>query len=77
MKLGNYHEGFVARHFGRNKSEIWVWGTKIYDATDFQPTAQQDKLCLNPLPLLLIDHKYIHEVGKLSRRFFPAAFWAK
>ena len=47
------------------------------DATDNQPTAQQVKLGLNPFPLLLIYHKYIHEVGKLSRRFTPAAFWAK
>ena len=45
--------------------------------TDIQPTAQQDKLSLNPLQLLLIDCKYVLEVGKLSRRFIPAAFWAK
>ena len=47
------------------------------DASDFQPTAQEVKSGLNLLPLLLIDHKYIHEVGKLSRTFFPAAFCAK
>ena len=56
---------------------MWIWGTKIYDATDRVPTAQRVKLGLTPLPLLLIDHKYIHEVGKLSRKFIPAAFWAK
>ena len=47
------------------------------DATDFQPTAQQVKSGLNLLQLLLIDYKNIHEVGKLSRTFFHAAFWAK
>ena len=47
------------------------------DTTDFQPTAQQVKLDLYPLPFLLIHQKYIHEVGNLSRRFFPAVFWAK
>ena len=47
------------------------------DATDSHPTAQQVKSGLNPLPLLLRYDKYIHEVGKLSRRFFPAGLWAK
>ena len=47
------------------------------DTTDFQPTAQQVRLCLNPFSLLLIHHKYIDQVGKPSRRCFPAAFWAK
>ena len=27
--------------------------------------------------MFLINHKYIDEVGKPSRRCFPAAFWAK
>ena len=47
------------------------------DATDNQPTTHQVKLRLYPLPLLLIYHKYMNEVGKLSRRFIAAAFWAK
>ena len=47
------------------------------DATDFQPTAQLVKLGLNPLSLLLIHHNYKDQVGKPSRRCFPAAFWAK
>ena len=50
---------------------MWIWErkSKFCDATDNQPTAPQVQLGLNPLPLLLIYHKYIHEVGKLSRRF--------
>ena len=47
------------------------------DTTDNQSTAQRVKLGLNPLPLLLIHHKYKREVGKLSGWFFTAAFWAK
>ena len=49
MKWGNYHEGLFPQHFGRKNSEIWIWGTKIDDATDYQPTAQQVKLGLNLL----------------------------
>ena len=45
--------------------------------TDFQPTAQQVKLGLNPFSLLLVHHKYIDQVEKPSRRCFPARFWAK
>ena len=47
------------------------------DANDSHPAAQHVKSGLNPLPLLLRYDKYIHEVGKLSGRFFPAGFWAK
>ena len=59
------------------KYESGVRKSTYCNATDFQPTAQQYKLCLNPLPFLLIYHKYMHEVGKLSGRFFPAEFSAK
>ena len=48
-----------------------------YYATDFQPTAQQVKSGLNPFSLLLIDHKYIDQVGKQTRRYFSATFWSK
>ena len=51
--------------------------SKYRDATDFLPTAKEDKLGLNPLSLLRTHHKYINEVGKPSRRCFPAAIWAK
>ena len=47
------------------------------DTTDFQPTAQQVKLGLNPFSLLLIHHKYIDQVGKPSRRCFPQHFGRK
>ena len=70
---------FCRSILGEKNTKYWSKGRKstYCHTTDFQPTAQQVKLGLNPLPLLLIDHKYIVEVGKLSRRFFPAAFWAK
>ena len=70
---------FSRRILGENnpKSESGVRKSTYCYATDYQPTAQQVKLSLNPLPLLLINNKYIHEVGKQSRRFFPATFWAK
>ena len=77
MKWGNYHEVFFPQHFGRNKSEIWIWGTKIDVATDIQPTAQQVKLGFNLLSMLLIHHKYIDQVGKALRRCFPVAFSVK
>ena len=54
-----------------------MWVTEIDDATDFQRTAQQVKVCLNSFSLLLIYHKYIVPVGKPSRRCFPATFWGK
>ena len=47
------------------------------DKTDYQTTAHQAKLGLNPIALLLIYHKYIHEVGKLSRRFFSRSILGK
>ena len=70
----------LSRSILGEKNQNFVWGelkSTYCDTTDIQPTAQQVKLSLNALPLLLIDHKYVHEVGKLSRRFIPAAFWAK
>ena len=68
MKWGNYHESFFPQHFGRKNPQCEFWGRKstYCDAADYQPTAQQVKSGLNLLPLLLIDNKYIHEVGKLS-----------
>ena len=70
---------FFRIFFGEKYPKYGSWGRKSTqcDATDIQPTAQQDKLGLIPLPLLLIDHKYIHEVGKLSRKYIPAAFSGK
>ena len=48
----------------------------LCDTTDIQPSAQQVKLSLNPLTLLLIHHKYVHEFGKLSRRFLSGSISA-
>ena len=70
---------FSLSNLGEKKSK---WGSGVRkstycDATDFHPTAQQVKSGLNPFSLLLIDHKYINQVGEPSRRYFHAAFWAK
>ena len=64
---------------GEDKSKWGSGGRKstYCDTTDFQHTAQQVKLGLNPFSLLLIDHKYIDQVGKASRRCSPVAFWVK
>ena len=65
--------------FDEKNPKYESWGRKSIhrDANDFQPTAQQVKSGLNLLPLLLIDTKYIPELGKLSRTLFPAEYWAK
>ena len=79
-EVGKLSRRFFSRSIlGENNRKCGSGGRKstYCDTTDFQPTAQQVKLSLNPLHMSLIDHKYVHEVGKLSRRFITAAFWSK
>ena len=79
MKLDNHGIDLSLQVLGEKNLKWESGGRKwiYFDATDFQPTAQQVKLGLNLLSLLLIYGKYIDEVGKPSRRFFPLGFWAE
>ena len=58
---------------------MWIWGTKIdlLWCERFPTYRSRSQIGLNPFSLLLLHHKYIDQVGKPSRRCFPATFWAK